>query len=1120
MKARLTAPFAVRWLAACALAVVGVTLKAGPVAPAGADRPPAIVERARAVASFAGLPVMFEENRGQVDARVDYFARGPESVLFLTRGGHARIAFGGRAIDLRPAGGAPLASGRAVTRAPGRVHYYRGSNPARWRTGVPMHTRVEYADVYPGITLAYYGTKTSLEYDFIVSPGADPGAVRVAVDGADSVVLNEAGEVVIRSGARTIVQRRPTVYQDIDGDRRIVRSRCVLKGPATIAFVLGDYDRSRPLVIDPVLDYWTTLPGTLTVSAIAAEDDGTIYVAGSTPAPGYVGGVGATCSADGECDGFVAKLDPAGTVVFTTFFGGGALDTSAAVGVDSAGAIHVVGRTTSSDFPTTAGAPFQTLNGLADAFVVGLKPDGTLLHATLIGGKGEERAADVAVDRFGHAYVVGTTSSADFPTTSGAFKESVPDVADRGFLSKLSRDGTTLVFSTYIHEGDARSIVLDGLRQPIVGGQAGVGFPVTAGVYEFPFIPPGYVAKFNASATDLVFAARVPTGSPHVARGADGRLWIAGGAGAGYPITSTALMGPTGGDDGYVFALSADATALEYASYIGVPPDPGYTVGIDWVNDLAVDSSNRVYLAMVTVTPTFPTTPDALQDQHTVTLLAKLRTAPGTGSPLLFSSYLGFYLTSVALDTQGGVYAAGGGTQTGGFVSKLNVGFADRDGDGIADDEDPDDDGDGVLDADDNCASTANPDQADTDGDGVGDACDPDADPDGDGALNSLDNCPSVANADQADSDGDGVGDACDPDADPDGDGVPNGVDNCPLVANPDQADFDDDGVGDACDPDADADGDGTLNGTDNCTLVANPDQADSDGDGIGDACDPDTALVVTLSIPGGTYDGTAHFATAATSPLTRSVVISYSQGGAPVATPTDAGHYAVVATVSADGFSGTATGTLVIHRRPLTITADDKSMVLNGTLPSLTASFLGFAAGEGPTVLDIPVALATAATGAAVGDFAISASGASDPNYAITHQAGTLHVGFAATGTCLGQPGHAILEPVNADGTSIFKQNATVPAKFRVCDAGGQSIGTPGVVAGFALVEIRSGTPGSAVNEPVISTTPNTEFRWSATDQLWIFNISTKALVAGQTYVHRVTLADGSMFDFQFGLK
>ena len=124
------------------------------------------------------------------------------------------------------------------------------------------------------------------------------------------------------------------------------------------------------------------------------------------------------------------------------------------------------------------------------------------------------------------------------------------------------------------------------------------------------------------------------------------------------------------------------------------------------------------------------------------------------------------------------------------------------------------------------------------------------------------------------------------------------------------------------------------------------------------------------------------------------------------------------------------------------------------------------------------------------------------------------------ASGACYGGPGRQILQPINPDGTSVFKQKSTVPAKFRVCDANGASIGAPGVVSSFKLVQILNGTALQAANEDVVSTTPDTTFRWDPNDQQWIFNINTKNLSANATYVYSINLSDTTAIPFRFGLK
>jgi hypothetical protein len=209
--------------------------------------------------------------------------------------------------------------------------------------------------------------------------------------------------------------------------------------------------------------------------------------------------------------------------------------------------------------------------------------------------------------------------------------------------------------------------------------------------------------------------------------------------------------------------------------------------------------------------------------------------------------------------------------------------------------------------------------------------------------------------------------------------------------------------------------------------------------------------------------------------------------------------------------------GVLSVSPRPLMVTANDTSKILGAADPALTYHISGGSLVNSDQVGGTLVRLA----GESIGAYPIEQGTVSaGSNYALSFVPGTFRIEYApATVPCLGGYGKTILQPINANGLSVFKQGATVPAKFRVCDASGNSVGTPGVVTAFRLLQITSGTV-TVVNEEVLSTTADSAFRWSADGAQWIFNISTKNLQGSQTYVYQVSLNDGTSFTFAFGLK
>jgi hypothetical protein len=214
-------------------------------------------------------------------------------------------------------------------------------------------------------------------------------------------------------------------------------------------------------------------------------------------------------------------------------------------------------------------------------------------------------------------------------------------------------------------------------------------------------------------------------------------------------------------------------------------------------------------------------------------------------------------------------------------------------------------------------------------------------------------------------------------------------------------------------------------------------------------------------------------------------------------------------------------TSTITITKAPLSISANKQTKFLDAANPALTFAYSAFVNGETASVLSgTTTCSTTAVTTSPVGSYPITCSGQTSGNYAITYVAGTLNITYLTGGVCAGDVGHAIRQPINSDGSSVFKQKSTVPAKFAVCDISGLSIGTPSVVTSFRMSGIVSGTVVNTIDEQVISTTPDISFRWDPTGMQWIFNMDTKSLSANMTYQYTIGLNDGSSIIFIFGLK
>lgn len=525
----------------------------------------------------------------------------------------------------------------------------------------------------------------------------------MSVKGADKIALNAQGDLVLHTPVGDVVQHKPVIYQEINGQKKPIeggytlpplRSREGRDKGTPVAFQIASYDESKPLVIDPVLVYSTYLGGSGVdaASGIAVDRAGNAYVTGYTGSVDfpvtsqafdatYNGLQGDSFNCYDYCDAFVVKLNPAGTaLVYSTYLGGRRSDSASDIAVDARGRAYVTGFTKSANFPTTAGAYDRTLGANGDAFVVKLNAAGSgLLYATYVGGSGTEdlpgldRAFGIAIDSAGYAYITGETEAIDFPTTPGAFDTTHNgdffDYNRDAFVTKLNPSGTALVYSTYLggHHLDAGlDVALDGAGNAYVAGYTfSQDFPATPGAYDTGLNGDTdvFVTKLNAQGTTLIYSTYLGgNGGDPGDVGYDiavvaGQAYVTGAATWGFPTTPGAYDRNCCG--AFVTKFNAAGTALVYSTHLG-----GSVLG----RGIAVDSAGRAHVTGSTF-GNFPTTPgafDTTANGGQDAFVAKLNAG---GTRLLYATYLGgsgeerdpnfFGEQGIAVDGAGSIYVTG-----------------------------------------------------------------------------------------------------------------------------------------------------------------------------------------------------------------------------------------------------------------------------------------------------------------------------------------------------------------------------------------------------------------------------------------------------------------------------
>ncbi len=659
---------------------------------AGFASPVAAAPDAHLIDSYGELQLQFEANQGQTDEAVRFLSRGSGYSLYLTvseavlvlaksdlnanRGaGAARLdapATQSKSVALRMhligAEPAPIVGG--LDELAGKANYFIGKDPAKWRTYVPTYAKVQYREVYPGIDLVYYGNQRQLEYDFVIAPGTDPDQIILGIEGADKLEIDADGNLVLLVAGGEIRQRKPVIYQEIDGVRHEISGGYTIKDPNRVGFQVADYDSSLPLIIDPVLAYSTYLGGSGDDRgvSIAVDSAGSAYVTGTTGSVTFPATVGAfDTSRNGSLDVFVTKLDPTGSaLVYSTFLGGSSFDQGIGIAVDATGAAYVTGSAGSANFPTTTGAFDTTYNGSGDVFVAKLDATGSsLLYSTFLGGSSADGGFGIAVDSADSAYVTGFTLSADHPTTPGAFDTTYGDGGRDAFVTKLNAAGSQLIYSSFLGGtgfDQGRGIAVDATGAAYVTGAtgrtAGQNFPTTAGAFATSFtgFQHVFVTKFDAAGSTLVYSTflggtSVDEGNS-IAVDATGAAYVTGFTDtAAFPTTAGAFD-TTAGCCGFMTKLNSTGTALVYSTFL--KDAAGFGIAVDSVRNAYVTGDSF---------GGFPTTPGAFQPTAAGGADAFVAKFNSDGTGLVYSSYLGGSDfdsgLGIAVDAMGAAYMTG-----------------------------------------------------------------------------------------------------------------------------------------------------------------------------------------------------------------------------------------------------------------------------------------------------------------------------------------------------------------------------------------------------------------------------------------------------------------------------
>ncbi len=552
------------------------------------------------------------------------------------------------------------------------TNYFIGNDPDNWHTDVANYNEIVYEEVWDGIDMIYKSVDGNLKYDIVVSPGADPTQIQINIEGSQGIKVDNSKDLLIETEYWDIMDTGLISFYEGNEDE-LIESKFELKDLDTIGFSLGEYDRSKCIIIDPLLhSTYIGGRGEDCGCGIEVDSSGNAYITGYTDddTTDYPTTTGAyNTSHNGNEDVFITKLNSSGSsLIYSTFIGGsnndggwGGIDVGFSdIEIDTKGNAYVTGSTDSTNYPTTTGAYSISHNGgNYDVFVTKLNSLGSsLIYSTFIGGSNDEGGNDIEIDKSGNVYVTGYTSSTDYPTTYGAYDTSHNGNYDV-FVTKLNSSGSTIKYSTFIGGSGSETgwgIAIDhGNNAFVTGNTSSTDYPTTSGAFARTYNGSGslnkygdaFITKLNSSGSslnystfiggsgwDLAFSIAVDSnGNAHITGGSEDHT-------TDFPTTTGAYDTTHNGgthmmyNDVFVTKFNSNGSSLLYSTFIGGS-------GCDWGTGIAIDTNGNSYVTGSTVSTNFPVTSNAYDKSFNKNYDIFISKLDSSGSSLNYSTYIG-----------------------------------------------------------------------------------------------------------------------------------------------------------------------------------------------------------------------------------------------------------------------------------------------------------------------------------------------------------------------------------------------------------------------------------------------------------------------------------------------